>query len=110
MLQAMQAKQQSQMAPQQGAPQQGQAEKQGGGDALVSMITEVDQDLTKLAQTFAKQMPEAAQALAQLNEQYRKIIQGVYQRAGSGQAPQGPQAQQMGQPEVGSRGSQSQQM
>ena len=85
-------------------------EAQGGAQGAVEgMIVQVDQALTKLSQVFENQVPEAAQALAALNEQYRKIIEAVYAQAQGGQEPQQQrQATQYGSPEQGGRPERSQ--
>lgn len=73
-------------------------------DPLSGMIVQVDQALTKLSQLFGKQSPEAGQALAALNEQYRQIVQAVLQQTQGGQTqPRAQQAQQMASPEAGVR-------
>src|SRR3990167_5593512 len=94
-------------AGQEQVPQQAQGDAEG---AVEGMIVQVDQALTKLSQLFENQVPEAAQALAALNEQYRKIIEAVYAQAQGGQQPQQQQRQatQYGSPEQGGRPERSQ--
>ena len=60
---------------------------QGGGNGanpLQQMVIETDQALTKLAQVFGQKIPEAGEALAQVNEQFRRIIEGVMAQASGG--------------------------
>lgn len=53
---------------------------------LTDMIVQTDQALSSIAQVLEKASPEAAQALAQLSEQFRKIIQSVMSQ-GQSQGP-----------------------
>ena len=59
----------------------------GNGEVLMKMVGQVDQSLTQLSQVIGKSIPEAGQKLAELNEAYREIIQGVMEQAQTGQAP-----------------------
>lgn len=65
------------------------AQPPGGQGPLTDMIVQTDQALTAIANVLAKASPEAAQAMTQVNEQFRQIIQAVMNQ---GQADQGPQA------------------
>jgi hypothetical protein len=60
---------------------------------LTQMIIQTDQALTSISQILSKASPEAARAMAQVNEQYRQIIQSVLnqQQGASGGAQQPPQ-------------------
>lgn len=85
----------------QGAPAQAPSEGQGGaGDALTNMIIQTDQALTKISQVIGKSSPQAADALAQINEQYRQIISSVMNGGGAAKGPQQQAAPQMASPET----------
>lgn len=66
----------------------GQPPEQQG--PLTDMIVQTDQALSAISQVLAKASPEAAQAMGQLSEQFRKIIQAVMNQ-GQQQEGQGPQ-------------------
>jgi hypothetical protein len=53
------------------------------GGPLTDMIVQTDQALTAISQVLAKASPEAAQAMAAINEQYRKIIESVMSGGGA---------------------------
>lgn len=74
----------------QAAPQeaQGQPPADDSSGPLTQMIIQTDQALTAISQVLSKASPDAARAMMQVNEQYRKIIQAVMSQ-GQGQ-PQGP--------------------
>lgn len=55
---------------------------------LTQMIIQTDQALTAIANVLGQASPEAAQAMGQLNEQFRQIITGVMD--GGGQQQQQP--------------------
>jgi hypothetical protein len=61
-----------------------------GSGPLTQMIIQTDQALTSIAQVLAKASPDAAKAMAQVNEQFRQIIQSVMGQ-GQGQPGQPPQ-------------------
>lgn len=67
---------------------QGEPAQPPGDDAgpLTQMIIQTDQALTAISQVLAKASPDAAKAMAQINEQYRSIIQAVMNQGRS----QGP--------------------
>lgn len=76
-------------------PSQGQDQGQGGEPPSIDqMVISLDQGLTQLTQLIGQADPEAGEALAQINEQYRQVIESVIAKAqGGGQAePQGAQA------------------
>lgn len=67
---------------------------EASGDPLADMITQTDQALTQIAQVLGKASPEAAQALMQINEQYRQVIQSVM--SGGPQGGQRPASPMVG--------------
>lgn len=68
---------------------------------LTDMIIQTDQALTAISQVLAKASPEAAKAMAQVNEQYRQIIQSVMNQGEQG--PSGREASPMVSPETQGR-------
>ncbi len=90
------------MPDEQMPPQDPQAQSQSvdasGGDPLTQMITQTDEALTQIAQVLSKASPEAGQALIQINEQFRQVIQQVLSQAEGGGQQQ--QASEMVSPET----------
>jgi len=81
---AGQPQQQEQMA----APGEAPAEGGGGAPSMDAMVVQIDQGLTTIADLLSRANPEAGQAMAALNEQYRQIITSVVEQAGGG--PEAP--------------------
>lgn len=83
----------AQSMPPQGAPQASEGQQEGDPKeaALTNMIISTDQALTKITQVIGQTSPEAGKALAQVNEQFRTILQSVMSQEDKGEA-QGPGA------------------
>jgi len=79
---AGQPQQQEQMA----APGEAPAEGGGGAPSMDAMVVQIDQGLTTIADLLSRANPEAGQAMAALNEQYRQIITSVVEQAGGAPA------------------------
>jgi hypothetical protein len=65
-------------------PEQGQGEG-GQGEALKQMIVQTAQSIDNIAQVLGQASPEAGQALAQVGEQFRAVIEGMMQGGGQQQ-------------------------
>ncbi len=86
-------------------PGQPQAESQGqppegGQDPLTQMATQTDQALSKLAQVIGQKSPEAGQALQQIGEQFRQVMEKLM--GGGSQGGRQP-APEMASPETQGR-------
>lgn len=71
--------------------QEGAAEPPGDdqGGPMTQMVIQTDRALAAIAQVLAKASPEAAQAMSQISEQFRQVIQGVMNQ-GEAQGRAGP--------------------
>jgi hypothetical protein len=66
--------------PEQQAP--GQPPSDDASGPLTQMIIQTDQALSAIAQVLSKATPEAGQAMGQISEQFRQIIQAVMSQGG----------------------------